>query len=100
VYVRTCRYAGACFANVKAVSDKYASKILLPTEACYEMTIKDSSDEHGSFLTDGTWSRGEGYAADIIGNLNAGAMGWYLARSAPMHAACACPTVRSFVGNV
>ena len=44
---------------MKAVSDKYSSKILLPTEACYELSVKDANDETASFLTDGTWSRGE-----------------------------------------
>jgi hypothetical protein len=32
---------------------------LLPTEACYELSVKDANDETASFLTDGTWSRGE-----------------------------------------
>jgi len=69
-------YAGSCFENIKTVSTKYPDKMLLPTEACYEMTVKHDSESGDEWLRNGTWARGEGYAQDILGDLNAGSAGW------------------------
>jgi len=69
-------YAGSCFENVQTVATKYPNALLLPSEACYEMTVKHDSESGNVWLHNGTWSRGEGYAQDILGDLNAGAGGW------------------------
>ena len=69
-------YSGSCFANVQAVSDAYPQTILLPSEACFELTVleDDASDE--AWLVNGTWSKGEGYGYDIWGDLESGSAGW------------------------
>lgn len=33
-------YSGSCFENVETVSSSYPDKILLPSEACYELSVK------------------------------------------------------------
>ena len=40
-------YSGSCFNNVQAVSTSYPDAILLPSEACFELTVleDDASDE-------------------------------------------------------
>jgi glucosylceramidase len=58
------------------VYDQYPDMILLPTEATYEMTVLDDDDANDNWLADGIWSKGEGYAFDIMGDLNAGSGGW------------------------
>jgi glucosylceramidase len=69
-------YSGACFDNVQSVYDSYPDKTLLPSEACYELTVLDDDATPEEWLVGGTWSKGEGYGYDIIGDLNAGASGW------------------------
>ena len=51
-------------------------ELLLPSEACFELTVleDDASDEE--WLVGGTWSKGEGYGYDILGDLESGSMGW------------------------
>ncbi len=51
---------------------RYPNKFFLATEATYEFNTQSA----GHVAYSGNWSRGEGYAADILGNLNAGASGW------------------------
>ena len=69
-------YSGSCFDNVQSVSDTYPDKTLLPSEACYELTVLDDDATPEEWLVGGTWTKGEGYGYDIIGDLNAGASGW------------------------
>lgn len=64
-------YAGSCRNQVEHVARSFPSKILLPTEACYEL-----AQAHGDDLFDGSWARGEGYGYDIIVDLEGGAAGW------------------------
>jgi len=65
-------YSGDLFDKVQAVHDKYPNLKLLPSEATYER----SRWRPGSEATYSDWSFGEGYAHDIIGDLNAGGIGW------------------------
>lgn len=69
-------YSGSCFDNVHAVSTSYPDAILLPSEACFELTVleDDASDE--TWLVNGTWTKGEGYGYDILGDLESGSVGW------------------------
>lgn len=65
-------YSGDQFENVAAVHREFPEAVLLATEATYEkgrwLTGSAGPSDH--------WSFGEGYAHDIIGDLNAGAGGW------------------------
>lgn len=69
-------YSGNCFENVASVAEAYPDKILLPTEACYELTQMADDEAGDAWLANGTWARGEGYGHDILGDLNAGSAGW------------------------
>lgn len=69
-------YSGSCFHHVSQVYEKYPSKVVLPSEACYELTQADDDMSEDSFLEEGSWSRGEGYGFDIMGDLNSGSSGW------------------------
>ena len=71
-------YSGACTAAIEAVATKYPDKLVLATEACYELSqVGDDEDASGAaFLANGTWSRGEGYGAAVLGDMAAGAAGW------------------------
>lgn len=70
-------YGGSCRSQVENVSYSFPSKILLPTEACYELTQGELSDfDQSQFVAHGTWARGEGYGHDIIVDIEAGAAGW------------------------
>jgi glucosylceramidase len=69
-------YAGNCFENVAQVHEDYPDKMLLPSEACYELTQLDDDEAGDVWLANGTWSRGEGYAHDILGDLRSGSVGW------------------------
>lgn len=64
-------YGGDIFNVVKSVHKDYPQALLLPSEATYEKSqFKQYTVENGQ------WSFGEGYAHDILGNLNAGSVGW------------------------
>jgi len=65
-------YTGDLFENVAAVHEKFPNLTLLPSEATYERRMWDPH------MTEAyaDWRFGEGYAHDIIGDLNAGAAGW------------------------
>eukprot|EP00930_Biecheleria_cincta_P087516 TRINITY_DN7673_c0_g1_i3.p1 TRINITY_DN7673_c0_g1~~TRINITY_DN7673_c0_g1_i3.p1 ORF type:complete len:815 (-),score=114.55 TRINITY_DN7673_c0_g1_i3:45-2489(-) len=65
-------YSGDHFENVRRVHHDFPDAVLLSTEACYERSRWKGKLSLGT----GHWSFGEGYAHDIIGNLNAGASGW------------------------
>jgi len=65
-------YAGDNFKQVKQVHEAYPEAVLLPSEATYEAWRRDK----GVSFVEGQWSFGEGYAHDILNNLNAGAVGW------------------------
>lgn len=70
-------YAGNCRYQVENVASKFPTKLLFPTEACYELAqIRPSDFDDASFLKTGSWARGEGYAYDILVDLQAGAVGW------------------------
>eukprot|EP00928_Gymnodinium_smaydae_P020099 TRINITY_DN17760_c0_g1_i1.p1 TRINITY_DN17760_c0_g1~~TRINITY_DN17760_c0_g1_i1.p1 ORF type:complete len:587 (-),score=64.89 TRINITY_DN17760_c0_g1_i1:200-1723(-) len=65
-------YSGDLFSLVSKIHEEYPSAKLLPSELTYEQ-VKWAP---GTMIEDGDWSFGEGYGHDIIGNLNAGAVGW------------------------
>jgi len=65
-------YAGDHFDKLQKTHKEFPDAILLATEACYERHRWKS----GTRIAEGDWSFGEGYAHDIMGNLNAGAAGW------------------------
>lgn len=69
-------YSGSCFDNVKKVSDTYPEAILLPSEACYELTVLSDDASEETWLANGTWTKGEGYGYDIMGDLLSGSAGW------------------------
>merc|ERR1719491_2465769 len=65
-------YSGDLFDRVKEVHNKYPNLKLLPSEATYERSrwVPVSTETYSD------WSFGEGYAHDIIGDLNSGSIGW------------------------
>jgi len=65
-------YSGDSFDAVRHVHAEFPQAVLLPSEATYERWKWHA----GASLETGEWSFGEGYAHDIIGDLNAGAVGW------------------------
>jgi len=67
-------YAGSCFENVQTVSQKYPNKFFLASEATYELSVVGPATPE--FVRFGNWSRGEGYAFDILGDLRSGSSGW------------------------
>uniref|UniRef100_A0A7S3JYT7 Glycosyl hydrolase family 30 TIM-barrel domain-containing protein n=1 Tax=Aureoumbra lagunensis TaxID=44058 RepID=A0A7S3JYT7_9STRA len=70
-------YAGACFTQIQRVAHDFPDKILLPSEACYELAqIPKEFFNPDTFLHHGNWARGEGYADDILKDLHAGSHGW------------------------
>jgi len=58
-------YSGPQFDNVQTLHDHWPEKSILATEACNCGGVRL-----------GDWPRGESYAIDIIGDLNAWAVGW------------------------
>jgi glucosylceramidase len=73
-------YSGSCFENVESVRSRYPEKVLLPSEACFELTainpLNDDTSADDDWLTKGTWAKGEGYGYDILGDLESGSSGW------------------------
>jgi len=65
-------YAGDRFDEVARVHTDFPQAMLLASEATYERYRW----RVGTALESGEWAFGEGYAHDIIGDLNAGAVGW------------------------
>lgn len=65
-------YSGDSFENVEVVHKKYPQFTLLATEATFERYRW----QNGTTLKDGDWLFGLGYAHDILGDLNSGAVGW------------------------
>jgi glucosylceramidase len=65
-------YAGDGFDAVRQVQDEFPQAKLLASEATYERYRW----HEGTTLEEGDWSFGEGYAHDIMGDLNAGSTGW------------------------
>jgi len=65
-------YSGDSFEAVRHVHESFPQAVLLPSEATYERYRWHP----GATLATGEWSFGEGYAHDIIGDLNAGSVGW------------------------
>jgi glucosylceramidase len=65
-------YTGDLFENVAAVHKDFPEAVLLPSEATYERRLWQEGKEQAY----SEWRFGEGYAHDIIGDLNAGAVGW------------------------
>uniref|UniRef100_A0A7S0ATM4 Glucosylceramidase n=1 Tax=Pyrodinium bahamense TaxID=73915 RepID=A0A7S0ATM4_9DINO len=65
-------YTGDLFDRVSNVHQAFPQVMLLASEATYErrMWLPDQSSAYSD------WRFGEGYAHDIIGDLNAGAVGW------------------------
>uniref|UniRef100_A0A7E4VQY8 Glucosylceramidase n=1 Tax=Panagrellus redivivus TaxID=6233 RepID=A0A7E4VQY8_PANRE len=63
-------YSIANFSLLVEAHDTFPDKFILPTEACNGY----QHGQHGAYL--GSWVRGVKYAKDIIGNLNAWAVGW------------------------
>lgn len=65
-------YSGDSFDHVANIHKDFPKVQLLATEATFERYRW----RPGSTLVTGDWSFGEGYAHDIIGDLNAGSTGW------------------------
>jgi len=65
-------YSGDNFENLARVHRDFPKSILLPSEATWER----HRWSRGTTVEQGDWSFGEGYAHDIIGDLNVGAVGW------------------------
>lgn len=65
-------YSGDEFEHVAQVHQKYPKVTLLPSEATWEKYRWSSK----ATVATGEWSFGEGYAHDILGDLNQGACGW------------------------
>lgn len=65
-------YEGDGFDILREVHRDFPQAVLLPTEATYER----KRWAPGGTLRAGEWRFGEGYAHDILGNLEAGAAGW------------------------
>lgn len=65
-------YGGDHFGDVQRVHDEFPQALLLPTEATYEKWRWHNR----TTVESGDWSMGQGYAHDIIGDLNAGSVGW------------------------
>lgn len=68
-------YAGDHFDAVRRLRDRFPQFLLLPSEATYEK-YRLPGYLQGSLANDGDISLGLGYAHDILGNLNAGGVGW------------------------
>lgn len=65
-------YSGDEFSKIDKLHRSFPDKMLLPSEATYERY----RFKPGTTLEKGDWRFGEGYARDIIGDLNAGSVGW------------------------
>ncbi|CAK0798864.1 unnamed protein product [Prorocentrum cordatum] len=65
-------YSGDGFEDVASIHAAMPQLQLLASEATYERWRW----KEGATLETGEWSFGEGYAHDIIGDLNAGSIGW------------------------
>jgi len=65
-------YAGDHFDQLKRVQQQFPQTKLLSSEQTYERF----KWHPGTVLSKGDWSFGEGYAHEILGDLNAGAIGW------------------------
>jgi len=65
-------YSGDYFDRVNQTHQRYPGLMLIASEATYEKRRWHP----GAQETYPDWSFGEGYAHDIIGDLNAGAVGW------------------------
>mmetsp|Transcript_63215 Transcript_63215/g.116416 ORF Transcript_63215/g.116416 Transcript_63215/m.116416 type:complete len:265 (+) Transcript_63215:1-795(+) len=65
-------YRGDLFNFIEKIHLDYPQAMLLPSEETYEQLMWHP----GTKVEYGDWSFGEGYGHDIIGNLNAGALGW------------------------
>mmetsp|Transcript_95634 Transcript_95634/g.276313 ORF Transcript_95634/g.276313 Transcript_95634/m.276313 type:complete len:611 (-) Transcript_95634:312-2144(-) len=65
-------YTGDWFDRVKTAHQQWPNLILLASEATYERRMW----EQGRTETYSDWRFGEGYAHDIIGDLNTGTAGW------------------------
>merc|ERR1719188_1139217 len=64
-------YTGDRFDSLREFRKTYPGQVLLPTEAAYERR-----QWNGAKNPPHDWRFGEGYAHDIIGDLNAGSSGW------------------------
>lgn len=65
-------YSGDGFDQVLQVHQRFPRAVLLSTEICYERRRWSPN----ATLEEGEWSFGEGYAHEILGDLNAGTAGW------------------------
>jgi len=65
-------YSGDEFDHVAQIHKKYPDAVLLPTEATWEKYRWGPE----TTVETGEWFFGEGYAHDILGDLNSGAQGW------------------------
>jgi len=65
-------YSGDNFTAIQNIQRKYPKHALLASEATYERW----QWKNGTTLAEGDWHFGEGYGHDILGDLNAGSVGW------------------------
>mmetsp|Transcript_57977 Transcript_57977/g.115091 ORF Transcript_57977/g.115091 Transcript_57977/m.115091 type:complete len:358 (-) Transcript_57977:196-1269(-) len=69
-------YAGDHFEALARAVRRAPGKVFLGTEATYELTRLADGAASEKWVEHGVWSRGEGYAHAIVGDLNAGSSGW------------------------
>ncbi|SFO01097.1 glycoside hydrolase family 30 protein [Proteiniclasticum ruminis] len=67
-------YVSEAFENLTALHNLYPEKHLLFTEGCVELTTTSENAVHNGYL--GSWSNGERYGRNIIGDFNNWSRGW------------------------
>lgn len=67
-------YVSEAFENLTALHNLYPDKHILFTEGCVELTTTSENAVHNGYL--GSWSNGERYGRNIIGDFNNWSRGW------------------------
>ncbi|MFH5835036.1 glycoside hydrolase family 30 beta sandwich domain-containing protein [Proteiniclasticum sp. C24MP] len=67
-------YVSEAFENLTALHNMFPDKHILFTEGCVELTTTSENAVHNGYL--GSWSNGERYGRNIIGDFNNWSRGW------------------------
>ncbi len=67
-------YVSEAFENLTALHNLFPQKHILFTEGCVELTTTSENAVHNGYL--GSWSNGERYGRNIIGDFNHWSRGW------------------------
>ena len=67
-------YVSEAFENLTALHNLFPDKHILFTEGCVELTTTSENAVHNGYL--GSWSNGERYGRNIIGDFNNWSRGW------------------------